>query len=110
MSERSYYSSPAGYAFLIARFHLNVIPNWHQSFIADGNTHRVNVADGVTEEIFPHRYKPASDSVGEQLEFALKYDGTNLAIIAAVFRVAPQGELEEYVASKPNANVKYSKS
>ncbi len=91
---------PAGYGALIARFRLDVIPNWHQSFVAAGNTHKVDTTAGVTEEIYPARYWPG-DTLGDQLEFALKYDGTSLAILASVFKAAPLEEVQQYVASTP---------
>jgi hypothetical protein len=91
---------PAGYGALIARFRLDVIPNWHQSFVAAGNTHKVDASAGVTEEIYPARYWPG-DALGDHLEFALKYDGTNLAILASVFGAAPRDELQQYIVSAP---------
>ncbi len=91
---------PAGYKALIVRFQLDVIPNWHQSFVAAGNVHRVDTTGGVTEEIYPARYWPG-DTLADHLEFALKYDGTNLAILASVFLVAPQKELQDYIKSRP---------
>jgi hypothetical protein len=91
---------PAGYKALMARFQLDVIPNWHQSFVAAGNSRRIDTTAGVTEEIYPARYWPG-DTLGDHLEFALKYDGTNLAILASVFLAAPQKELQDYVESKP---------
>lgn len=91
---------PAGYQALITRFQLDAIPNWHQSYVATGNSHRIDTNGGVTEETYSSRYWPG-DKLGDHLEFALKYDGTNLAIIASVFRVAPQKEFKEYVESKP---------
>ena len=91
---------PAGYRALIARFHLEVIPNWHQSFVATGNTRRTDTTAGVTQEIYPARYWPG-DSLGDHLEFALKYDGANLAILASVFDAAPVEEIRQYVASAP---------
>ncbi|MBI4243902.1 MAG: Fic family protein [Planctomycetes bacterium] len=90
----------AGYQALISRFRLDVIPNWHQSYIAPGNFHGVDTNLGVTEETYPARYWPG-DKLGDHLEFALKYDGTNLAILASIFMVAPQAELKDYVKSKP---------
>lgn len=91
---------PAGYGALIARFQLDVIPNWHRSLVAIGNSHKVDTTAGVTEEVYPARYWPG-DTLGDHLEFALKYDGTNLAILASVFKVAPQKEVQQYVASAP---------
>ena len=91
---------PAGYQALITRFHLDVIPNWHQSDIAPVNSHRVSTTGGVTRETYPSRYWPGAN-LGDHLEFALKYDGTNLAILASLFQVAPRRELTEYIESKP---------
>lgn len=54
----------------------------------------------MMEEIYPARYWPG-DALGDHLEFALKYDGTNLAILASVFKAAPVEELHQYVASAP---------
>lgn len=92
--------SPAGYEELITRFGLNVIPNWHRSFVATGGAHRIEQRHGVTEETYPSKYWPG-DSLGDHLEFALKYDGTNLAILAGLFRTAPQKEFLAYVRAKP---------
>jgi hypothetical protein len=87
---------PAGYQALSVRFQLDAIPNWHRSYVSSGTAHRVHTADGLTEEIYPSKYWPG-DNLGDHLEFALKYDGTNLGILASVFHVAPQEELKEYV-------------
>ncbi len=93
-------SRPAGYQALIVRFQLDVIPNWHTSYVAPSNSHRVETREGLTEETYPSRYWPG-DKLGGHLEFALKYDGTNLGTLASVFQVAPQKEFQEYVESKP---------
>lgn len=89
-----------GYGALIARFHLEVIPNWHHSFVATGNARRTDTTAGMTKEVYPARYWPG-DTLGDHLEFALKYDGTNLAILASVFNAAPVKEVQQYVASAP---------
>ncbi len=93
-------SRPVGYQALIARFNLDIIPNWHSSYVALSNSHRVDTHEGLTEEMYPSRYWPG-DKLGDHLEFALKYDGTNLAILASIFQVAPRQEFQEYVESKP---------
>lgn len=91
---------PAGYEALVIRFDLDVISNWHQSFVATGNSHRIETTAGITEEVYPARYWPG-DTLGDHLEFAVKYDGTNLAILASVFAAASQDEFQVYVESKP---------
>ena len=90
----------AGYELLIAQYELDVIPNWHRSYVANSSSRRINTAAGATEEIYPSKYWPG-DSLGDHLEFALKYDGTNLAILASLFQVMPPEDLQEYVESKP---------
>ena len=93
-------SRPAGYAALVQRYEVDVIPNWHASRVASGGVHRVASYDGVVEEVFPSSYWPG-DTPGDQLVFALKHDGTNLAILATLFRAMPADDLLVYVRSRP---------
>ena len=91
---------PAGYAALVERFGIDVIPNWHKSMIAASGIHRVESTGGVVEETYPARYWPG-DKLGDHLEFAIKYDGTNLAILASLFRVVAMDDVVAYVKSMP---------
>jgi len=91
---------PAGYLALIHRFELDVIPNWHQSFISGGSLLKTHTEGMVTKEIYPAKYWPG-DTLGNHLEFALKYDGTNFAILAAIFQAVQRKELQDHIASKP---------
>lgn len=91
---------PAGYAALIERFGLQVIPNWRESFVATGGTHRIDSTGSTVRETFISRYWPG-DTLGDHLEFALKYDGTNLAILACIFRAANADEFAAYAQSRP---------
>ncbi|BDY13322.1 cell division protein Fic [Hydrogenimonas cancrithermarum] len=61
--------------------------------------HRQDNDNGI-EEIYPARYQPGP-GIGEQLEFALKYDGVNLAILSQIFSIVDTKELLEYLESKP---------
>jgi hypothetical protein len=90
----------AGYAALTERYGIEVIPNWHKSFVATSRTHRIDSTGDVIEEVYPSTYWPG-DSVGDHLEFALKYDGTNLAIMAGLFEVVDPAEIQSYIQSKP---------
>jgi hypothetical protein len=76
---------PAGYTSLIDRYKLKVLPNWHESYVASSGIHRIYSFDNMTREIYPPKYWPGQ-GLGENLEFALKYDGTNLAILDCIFR------------------------
>lgn len=91
---------PAGYEILINWYNLNVIPNWHRSFVAISGPGRIDATSDIIEEVYPSKYWP-EDSIGGHLEFALKYDGTNLAILASLFAVVSKKEFLVYVKSRP---------
>ena len=91
---------PAGYGALIERYDLDVIPNWHKSVVTISGTHRISSRAGVIEEVYPPKYWPG-DTLGDHLEFALKYDGTNLAILSILFQKSGEQDILEYVRSRP---------
>jgi hypothetical protein len=91
---------PAGYAALIERYDLDAIPNWHRSLVAATGTHRIDSTGGVIEEVYPSKYWPG-ETLGSHLEFALKYDGTNLAILTSLFQKVAKEDFLEYIQSKP---------
>ena len=77
----------AGYTALVERYGLDVFPNWHTSRVTSSGIRRVDSQAGIIDEVYPHLYWPG-DKLGDHLEFALKYDGTNLAILARLFQEA----------------------
>ena len=91
---------PAGYAKLIERYNLEVIPNWHISHVTTSGIHRIDSSDGIVKEVYPPIYWPG-DSLCDHLEFALKYDGTNLVILASLFQKVKEEDINKYVRSKP---------
>jgi len=91
---------PAGYSALIENYGLDVIPNWHKSVVTTSGIHRIGLTMDVVEEVYPPKYWPG-DTLGDHLEFALKYDGTNLAILASLFQKIAEEDLLGYVRSKP---------
>lgn len=89
-------SRPAGYAAFIAALDLRVpLPD---NFIAIGEKHTIRSAGRW--QILTPRYRPA-DTIRAHLEFALRYEGVDLAVLNALFRVMPQGVIEEWVKSEP---------
>ena len=90
----------AGYSALIDLYSLDIIQNWHKSFVVVTGTHQIYSTGGVIEEVYPSKYWPG-DTLGGHLEFALKYDGTNLAILTSLFQEAAEEDFLEYVRSKP---------
>ena len=91
---------PAGYVALIERYDLDVMPNWHKSLVTTSGIHRIESSGGIVEEVYPPKYWPG-ETLGAQLEFALKYDGTNLAILGILFQEIEEKDLLIHVRSKP---------
>jgi len=90
----------AGYAFLIDKHRLNVIPNWHTSSISQTGMLRSTIQEGQVESVYPHSYWPG-ENTGDHLEFALKYDGINLGILSALFEAVPENEITGWISTKP---------
>ncbi len=91
---------PAGYAFLIDKFNLNVIPNWHTSLVGQTGTLTTRIEDGRITSTYPISYWPG-DEVSDHLEFALKYDGVNPGILAALFQVIDPIIIAGWVNRRP---------
>lgn len=91
---------PAGYAYLLKNLELEGMPHWHTSFVSSAGTHRSKVQGGAIEDTYPVRYWPG-DTIGDHLEFALKYDGISLGLLKIIFEHVSQAELTEYIQSKP---------
>jgi len=90
-----------GYGALLERYRLNPLPNWCVSYIAPQGDRKSVVAQDLTTEIYPTRYDPG-DSLGDHLEFALKYEGVNLEILKAVFQAVEAKDVVAFVHDKPS--------
>lgn len=90
----------AGYSYLLEKFALAGMPNWHRSSVSTTGTHYSKIQDGFVDEVFRTQYWPG-EKVGDHLEFALKYDKVNLGLLARIFEKISQNELTEYIKSKP---------
>ena len=91
---------PAGYTALAKMLGIAVMPHWHESTVASSGGHRIETDRSIVRETFIARYWPG-DTLADHLEFALKYDGVNLAILARVFAAAGASQIASYVGSKP---------
>jgi hypothetical protein len=91
---------PAGYAYLLGKLGIEGIPNWHQSMVNTSGMHFSKIQDGCVDEVFRPQYWPG-ETVGDHLEFALKYDGVNLALLARIFEQLSPEVITEYIRSKP---------
>jgi hypothetical protein len=97
-------TEPVGYSRVIADFQLAVLPPHHLSFLAARGGKKERIEDGRAIVIYPPGYSPGSE-IGEQLEFALKYEGINLDVLAALFRRVDletfERELTSFVRDRP---------
>jgi len=91
---------PAGYLALIERHGIDAIPNWHRSYVSTKGTRLIDSTGGTIREVYPARYWPG-ESLGGHLEFALKYDGTNLSILASLFQAVAEHDVLDYIRSRP---------
>lgn len=102
MKEKFFALRPAGYRYLQEKLGIVGMSNWHYSSVSNINTHHLKIQEGFIEEIFRKQYWPGEELV-DHLEFALKYDGVNLGLIARIFEHIPQEEVTKYVKSKPTS-------
>ena len=91
----------AGYTALVERYGLDVVPNWHRSVVTDGAGRRTEATPAGVVDTYPSNYWPGDDP-GPHLEFALKYDGTNLGLLATILPTVGREEITRFVQSKPN--------
>jgi Fic family protein len=92
--------TPVGYTELVLRYGLEVLPKWKDSYISSKQVLKSYAEEGRITEIYSPRYDPGT-SLGDQLVFALKHEGVNLEILAALFRVVPPEEIADFVKSQP---------
>jgi len=90
----------AGYAALIERYGLRVVPNWHRSVVSERAVRRTDATPFGVVDTYPSNYWPGDDP-GAHIEFALKYDGTNPGLLAAILPVVGPEEIARFVRSKP---------
>lgn len=91
---------PAGYEYLMRKFDLIGMPNWHRSSVSTTGIYYSNIHEEFVDQVFRTQYWPG-EKVGHHLEFALKYDGVNLSLLTQLFEKISSDELTEYIKSKP---------
>ena len=89
---------PAGYAAIIERFELAVpLPS---RLVAVARRHHPPQPSDPSWRLLTPRHQPA-DTLDGQLSFALKWEGVDLAALAALFKVVPPGDVAEIVRHTP---------
>ncbi|WP_119303907.1 Fic family protein [Dongia deserti] len=87
---------PAGYAALVAAYRLSVPAPDELVAIGERHTYR---QEGRWRILTP-RYQPA-ETVAAHLEFALRHQGVDLAVLNALFQTLAPEVIEEWVRSEP---------
>ena len=89
-------AEPAGYAWIVRKYELGVLPNWRWTFIADRHVHKEIERDGTVHVLLPRPRAPDPTDISHLL-FALKNDGVSLAIWRALLGVADLDVLGEEI-------------
>jgi len=92
-------AAPAGYAALIEHFELAVPLPPQLTAIAE----RHHPVSKLSWNLLTPRHRPASTLVG-QIVFALKWEGLNLGVLAALFKVLDPIEIAELVRATPTGS------
>lgn len=90
----------AGYAALMERYGVEGAAPWHQSLVCNGAAKRIETSPSGVTETFPSQYWPGDDPC-DHLEFALKYDGTDLALLATVLAAIGAEPITRWVEATP---------
>jgi hypothetical protein len=91
-----------GYAALIDCFGLDVLKPAGACYLLERGHRRSQVTEGRRAEYFPPRDNPGATWT-DQLLFALRQEGVNLEVLAAVFQAAPKAELSAWIRSAPTS-------
>lgn len=97
-------NTPIGYQALVRRYHLRVLPHYRESYVASEG--RGSVRQDINSEIhvYPKGYEiKQPNNPFEQMEFAIKYEGIHLEILAAVFQELEVIELEHAIQAHPTS-------
>jgi Fic family protein len=87
---------PVGYAALIERYHLQTPLPPRLAAVA----YRHHPASTEAWRLFTPRHAP-EDTLSGHLEFALKWEGVDLGVLATLFKAVPDAEIAAAVRNKP---------
>lgn len=89
-----------GYTALTDMFRLDVLKPWVASYLLERGDRRTRMEGARREEFYPPRYFPG-ETWTDQLVFALKHEGINLEVLAALFDRASEEELAAFIRKAP---------
>lgn len=97
-------TEPIGYARLIETYHMPARHLARSAILDSAVNGRQTTNTGDFELIrFESKYRPLPTLVGN-LQFALRYEGINLEVLALLFAGAGRAELDAWLAAKPESH------
>ncbi len=99
---------PIGYSQLITRYRLGALPLAAEAQLASdvkGRNHRQH--GGRRLNLFEPKYQP-EDTLAGHLQFALRYEGVNLQVLALLFAESGEQELAQWITTNPES--RYARS
>jgi hypothetical protein len=92
-----------GYSQLIARYGLPVLPLGEESRVASDIKGRENRQQGEKRlHLVEPKYQP-EDTLAGHLQFALRYEGVNLQVLALLFAQTGERELVDWISASPES-------
>jgi len=92
-----------GYAWLVDRFRLPAMPLLLRSRLESRVRGRRIQTDGHESTVlFEPKYHPG-ETLADQLQFALKYEGVNLQVLALLFEQTGADEISQWLQSSPTS-------
>ena len=95
--------TPLGYQWLIERYALRTLPLDECAYVANIRGGRQSAQQGGQ---IVHRFEPNYDpgeTLAGQLQFALRYEGVNLQVLALLFEKEGSGELAKWLLGSPES-------
>lgn len=92
--------TPAGYEALRQQYDLKALPHFRTSYITSRWDKLVTKTKAHEVHFLPASYDPGP-SLGDQLEFALKYEGIHLELLARLFEKVSEADIVAVIREKP---------
>ena len=97
-----------GYSQLITRFRLRALPLAEEAQLASDVRGRGSRQQGSRRlNLFEPKYQP-EDTLAGHLQFALRYEGVNLQVLALLFAETGEQELTQWITANPES--RYARS
>ncbi len=92
-----------GYQAICEKLSLRTLPHYRESYVTRQGRGKIILDNHHETHIYPKTYALKNENdLLEHLEFALKHEDVNLAIIKALFENLEKSEITQYIQKQPN--------